>query len=209
VTAEEVLHQAGLPEAAFRTLPIGSAQVARVIAHPAVRAVAVTGSERAGSAVAATAGQYIKKTVLELGGSDAFIVLADCDVSAAARSAAQARYQNCGQSCIAAKRFIVLAQVADQFEAELAAAADRLPAAALKEPGCSPAATVQPPTSSTGATAEETRPHHGTPRTTTTVSSSGPEPPGRHPVPCLAGQRPRSMARAAAAGRPLRRSGWG
>ncbi len=123
---EAVLHEAGLPEPAFRTLRIGSAQVARVIANPAIRAVTVTGSERAGSAVAATAGEHIKKTVLELGGSDAFIVLADCDVSAAAQTAARARFQNCGQSCIAAKRFVVLAEVADQFEAELAKAADQL-----------------------------------------------------------------------------------
>jgi len=113
---ESLLRRAGLPEGAFRTLVIGSGAVESVIDHPAVRAVTLTGSEAAGAAVASAAGRRIKKSVLELGGSDPFIVLDDVDVRAVAREAAKARTQNTGQSCIAAKRFIVLDAVADAFE---------------------------------------------------------------------------------------------
>src|SRR5207245_1742885 len=110
---EEVFREAGFPRGLFSTVLVGSSAVAGLIADP--RMVAVTGSELAGSEVAEQAGHALKKTVLELGGSDPFIVLADADIGAAARTAADARLINSGQSCIAAKRFIVVEPVADQF----------------------------------------------------------------------------------------------
>ena len=116
---EKLLHDAGLPAAAFRALLVENEQVEKLIADDRLRAVTLTGSEGAGSAVAATAGQHIKKTVLELGGSDPFIVLADADVAAAAKVAAQSRMINAGQSCIAAKRFIVEAAVQKDFVRQL------------------------------------------------------------------------------------------
>ncbi|WP_460581843.1 NAD-dependent succinate-semialdehyde dehydrogenase [Hymenobacter arcticus] len=112
---EKLLHDAGLPPAAFRTLLIDTDLVPQLLADDRVRAATLTGSERAGAAVAATAGQHIKKTVLELGGSDPFIVLADADLPLAAQTAAQARMLNAGQSCIAAKRFIVEKSVQPEF----------------------------------------------------------------------------------------------
>jgi succinate-semialdehyde dehydrogenase/glutarate-semialdehyde dehydrogenase len=113
---EQAFARAGFPAAAFTTLLIPARAVGAVIAHPAVRAVSLTGSEAAGRQVAALAGASLKKTVLELGGSDAFILLADADVEHAARQAALARTINNGQSCIAAKRFIVEDPVAARFE---------------------------------------------------------------------------------------------
>ena len=118
---EQLLHDAGLPPACFRTLLIDSDQVEQLIADDRLRAVTLTGSEGAGSAVAATAGRHIKKTVLELGGSDPFIVLADADLAAAAQVAAQSRMINAGQSCIAAKRFIVEKPVQKEFVKQLKA----------------------------------------------------------------------------------------
>ena len=112
---EKLLHDAGLPPAAFQNLFITNEQVTELLADDRVRAATLTGSERAGAAVAAVAGQHIKKTVLELGGSDPFIVLADADLALAARTAAQARLLNAGQSCIAAKRFIVERPVVREF----------------------------------------------------------------------------------------------
>lgn len=112
---EEVFRRAGLPEGGFRTLMIGSGAVAAVIDHPAVAAATLTGSEHAGSKVAARAGERLKKTVLELGGSDPFIVLDDADMETAARIGAQSRMINTGQSCIAAKRFILTEAAADTF----------------------------------------------------------------------------------------------
>ncbi len=119
---EEIFSEAGFPKGAFTTLLVGSPEVERLIRHPAIKAVTLTGSEPAGRAVAAQAGAALKKTVLELGGSDPFIVLADCDVPSVAREAAKARCINAGQSCIAAKRFIVEAPVAGEFEKEMVAA---------------------------------------------------------------------------------------
>ena len=112
---EEVFQEAGFPEGAFQNLFISNEQVATVLEDQRVRAATLTGSERAGSAVAGKAGQQLKKTVLELGGSDPFIVLADADIDRAVAVAVKARMQNCGQSCIAAKRFIVVRDVADAF----------------------------------------------------------------------------------------------
>jgi succinate-semialdehyde dehydrogenase/glutarate-semialdehyde dehydrogenase len=112
---EAIFHDAGLPPAAFRTLLIETEPVAGLLADDRVAAATLTGSERAGAAVAAAAGQHIKKTVLELGGSDPFIVLADADLPTAAKTAAQARMINAGQSCIAAKRFIIEESIYDEF----------------------------------------------------------------------------------------------
>ncbi len=113
---EELFLDAGFPEGAFRTLLIGSEQVAALIENPRVRAVTLTGSTPAGRAVAAKAGEMLKKTVLELGGSDPYLILADADPAAAAAVCAAGRLLNSGQSCIAAKRFIVVPEVRDQFE---------------------------------------------------------------------------------------------
>ena len=112
---EAIFREAGFPDGLFRALILSNEAVAQVIADPRVRAVTLTGSDRAGSQVAERAGRYLKKTVLELGGSDPFIVLEDADVEQAARTAADARLVNSGQSCIAAKRFIVVEPVADRF----------------------------------------------------------------------------------------------
>ena len=112
---EQVFRDAGFPPGVFSSVLIPAPMVAGLIADPRVVAVTLTGSERAGSTVAEHAGRHLKKTVLELGGSDPFIVLADGDVQAAARTAADARLINSGQSCIAAKRFIVVESLADQF----------------------------------------------------------------------------------------------
>ena len=112
---EEVFREAGFPRELFSAVLVGPSAVAGLIADPRIVAVTLTGSDRAGSKVAEQAGRELKKTVLELGGSDPFIVLADADLAAAARTAAEARLVNSGQSCIAAKRFIVVEPVADQF----------------------------------------------------------------------------------------------
>src|SRR5438445_274810 len=114
-----VFREAGVPEGVFQTLLIGSARVEGLIADHRVAGVTLTGSEKAGMTVAEAAGKALKKTVLELGGSDPFVVLADADLDMAATVACRARNQNNGQSCIAAKRFIVEESVADQFEARL------------------------------------------------------------------------------------------
>jgi succinate-semialdehyde dehydrogenase / glutarate-semialdehyde dehydrogenase len=112
---EDLFRRAGYPEGAFTTLLIGSGDVAQVIADDRVVAVTLTGSERAGQSVAAAAGDALKKCVLELGGSDPFVVLASADLDRAVPVAVQARVQNNGQSCIAAKRFIVTDAVYDEF----------------------------------------------------------------------------------------------
>ena len=112
---EGLFRDAGFPEGLFRFLPIGSERVAQLLQHPKVRAATLTGSEKAGRAVAREAGNLIKKTVLELGGSDAYLVLEDADLELAARVCAQSRLINAGQSCIGAKRFIVVEAVHDRF----------------------------------------------------------------------------------------------
>ena len=113
---EEVLRRAGFPEGAFQVLLIGSDLVDELIGHPSIRAVTLTGSVGAGSKVAAAAGRHVKKTVLELGGSDPFIVMQSANLESAVRTAVQARTINNGQSCIAAKRFIVDRRIADEFQ---------------------------------------------------------------------------------------------
>lgn len=123
---DSLFERAGFPPGAFRTLLIGSAEVAAVIEDPRVKAVTLTGSEPAGRAVAATAGKAIKRVVLELGGSDPFIVLPSADVTAAARTAVLARVNNNGQSCIAGKRFIVHTDVYDAFVTEFTDRMSRL-----------------------------------------------------------------------------------
>jgi succinate-semialdehyde dehydrogenase / glutarate-semialdehyde dehydrogenase len=116
---EEVFRLAGFPDGCFQTLLVGSARVARVIEDDRVAAVTLTGSEAAGAAVASTAGKVIKKAVLELGGSDPFVVMPSADFDAAVRTAVTARVINNGQSCIAAKRFIVHDRIYDRFEREM------------------------------------------------------------------------------------------
>jgi len=116
---EEILLKAGFPEGAFQTLLIGAAKVADIVADDRVKAATLTGSEGAGISLAIACAKQIKKTVLELGGSDPFIVLESADIEAAASTGIAARMLNNGQSCIAAKRFIVAEKVADEFEKRL------------------------------------------------------------------------------------------
>jgi succinate-semialdehyde dehydrogenase / glutarate-semialdehyde dehydrogenase len=123
---EDVLRRAGFPEGAFQTLLIGGARVARVVEDPRVRAATLTGSEPAGAQVASAAGRRIKKTVLELGGSDPFVVMPSADLERAARIGVEARTLNNGQSCIAAKRFIVDERVCDEFERRFVAGLEAL-----------------------------------------------------------------------------------
>jgi len=113
---EEVFRDASFPEGLVRTLLLAGAQVEPVIADRRVRAVTLTGSSATGARIAAAAGQALKKAVLELGGSDPFIVLRDADLAAAAATGVRARHQNAGQSCIAAKRFLIADAVRDDFE---------------------------------------------------------------------------------------------
>lgn len=117
----QIFTAAGFPAGAFQTLLIGASQVEPILTDPRVKAVSLTGSGPAGSAVAATAAKHIKKAVLELGGSDPFIVLPSADIEAAVTTAATARLMNNGQSCIAAKRFILVGDIADDFEKRFAA----------------------------------------------------------------------------------------
>jgi succinate-semialdehyde dehydrogenase/glutarate-semialdehyde dehydrogenase len=112
---EEIFHKAGLPKDVFRTLLITSKQVERVIADRRIHAVTLTGSDIAGRQVARAAGANLKKCVLELGGSDAFVVLDDADLGATAAGGCLGRMQNAGQSCIAAKRFVLVDAIADEF----------------------------------------------------------------------------------------------
>ena len=115
IAIEEVFREAGFPENVFKNLLIGSSKVKEVISNPKVKAVTLTGSEAAGSKVAELSGKLIKKTVLELGGSDPFIVLSDANIDKAVETAVTSRLINNGESCIAAKRFIVVEDVAEEF----------------------------------------------------------------------------------------------
>lgn len=128
---EEVLQRAGLPKGLFRTLLVGSAQVAGIIEHPSITGVTLTGSTPAGQAVAAKAGSVFKKTVLELGGSDPYLILEDADLELAVESCAASRLINAGQSCIAAKRFIVVGSIRSRFEERLV---ERMRAETLGDP---------------------------------------------------------------------------
>ena len=123
---ESIFREAGFPENIFRTLMIPSGKVESVIAHPRIMAVTLTGSESAGSQVASTAGKHLKKTVMELGGSDAFIVLEDAEMDNAVQTALKARMINQGQSCIAAKRFIVVEKRVKEFEEKIKIAMESL-----------------------------------------------------------------------------------
>jgi succinate-semialdehyde dehydrogenase/glutarate-semialdehyde dehydrogenase len=113
---EDLFIQAGFPKNVFSSLLVSGKEVEKLIAHPIIKAVTITGSTPAGKSVAAAAGKYLKKCVLELGGSDAYIVLADADVQKAAEICTKSRLINSGQSCIAAKRFIVVQDVRKEFE---------------------------------------------------------------------------------------------
>ena len=123
---EQLFSDAGAPAGVFQTLLVGSESVAMILADDRVAAATLTGSEGAGSSVASIAGKHIKKTVLELGGSDPFIVMSSADVNAAVTAAVKARAINNGQSCIAAKRFIVAEAIADDFSARFVERMQRL-----------------------------------------------------------------------------------
>jgi succinate-semialdehyde dehydrogenase/glutarate-semialdehyde dehydrogenase len=116
---EKIIHEAGVPEDLFRTIVRDKSGMKEVIQHDGIAAVTLTGSTRAGKAVAAQAGESLKKTVLELGGSDPYIILEDADIKKAAETCATSRLINSGQSCIAAKRFVVVESVYDEFVEEL------------------------------------------------------------------------------------------
>jgi succinate-semialdehyde dehydrogenase/glutarate-semialdehyde dehydrogenase len=115
---EEIFTKAGCPSGVFQNLIIHHDKTERIISHDAVKAITLTGSERAGSSVAELSGKYIKKSLLELGGNNAFIVWEDADIDKAVNTAITARMLNCGQSCIAAKRFILLEGIYDEFVAK-------------------------------------------------------------------------------------------
>jgi succinate-semialdehyde dehydrogenase / glutarate-semialdehyde dehydrogenase len=126
LAVENIFRRSGVPEGVFTTLLISDEQADELIGHPAMRGVTLTGSERAGRVVAAEAGKHLRKVVLELGGSDPFIVLADADVDQAAEQAARARTINSGQSCIAAKRFLIEQPLLKRFQELLVGHFERL-----------------------------------------------------------------------------------
>ena len=136
----EMLSKAGIPEGVFGVLHIGNEQAAKVIADPRVQAITLTGSDRAGRSVASNAGQNLKKCVLELGGSDPFVVLDDADLDITIPMAVASRFGNAGQTCIAAKRFIVTHGIADEFVRRFSEAAAKL---AVGDPN-DPATTLAP-----------------------------------------------------------------
>jgi len=121
LAAEDVVKQAGFPEGAFQTLLVGSDKVAKLLQDPRIAAATLTGSEDAGRSIGETCGRNLKKVVLELGGSDPYVVLPSADLDKAIETAVTARVQNAGQSCIAAKRFIIHVDVYDRFTQGMAA----------------------------------------------------------------------------------------
>ncbi|MBA2677574.1 MAG: NAD-dependent succinate-semialdehyde dehydrogenase [Ktedonobacteraceae bacterium] len=123
---ERIFKDSGLPQDIFKTILVPGSSIGNLIADPRIAAITLTGSDAAGVAIGTASGHALKKAVLELGGSDAFIVLADADLDAAAQTAVRARFQNTGQSCIAAKRFIVVEAAANAFEQKFAAQAAQL-----------------------------------------------------------------------------------
>ncbi|MEX0997404.1 MAG: NAD-dependent succinate-semialdehyde dehydrogenase [Flavobacteriaceae bacterium] len=130
---EEVFTKAGYPPGVFQNLIVHHDQTEKIIAHEAVQAVTLTGSEAAGSAVAQLAGKYIKKSLLELGGNNSFIVWEDADIDRSVKTAVTARMLNCGQSCIAAKRFILLDGIYDEFVTKFKTAVSELKAGDVME----------------------------------------------------------------------------
>lgn len=114
-TMEELFVEVGFPKGIFTHLKVSHDEVEEMIANPVIKGVSLTGSEGAGRKIAETAGRNLKKCVLELGGSDAFIVLEDAELDTAAKDAAQARLQNCGQTCVAGKRFIIHSKIYKEF----------------------------------------------------------------------------------------------
>ncbi len=124
---DEMVVAAGFPDGLFRTVVVPSSGVSEIIDNPLIRAVTLTGSDAAGRAVAGRAGSQLKKTVLELGGSDPYLILEDADLDLAVEMCATSRLLNGGQSCIAAKRFIVHESIADEFTSRLAAAMEAYP----------------------------------------------------------------------------------
>ncbi len=123
---ESVFEKAGFPAGCFTNLPIGSEMVEQIIRNPKIKAVTLTGSEKAGRSVAAIAGSEIKKTVLELGGNNALVVFADCNLEETVKTCVKARFQNAGQSCIAGKRLLLEASIADEFTAAFVEAVRKL-----------------------------------------------------------------------------------
>ncbi len=123
---QEIFEKAGFPNGCYLNFQISSSEVASIIANPIIKAVSLTGSEQAGIAVATQAGKYLKKCVLELGGNNAFIILEDANIEKAVAIAVNARMQNAGQSCIAAKRFLVHENSADEFIAQFKIALQNL-----------------------------------------------------------------------------------
>jgi succinate-semialdehyde dehydrogenase len=123
---QDAYEAAGFPKGLFVNLVADNDTVARTIEDPRIAAVTLTGSMRAGSAVAATAGRALKKSLLELGGADAFIVLADANIDLAVKAAVEARFQNSGQVCLAAKRFIIEQPIAEEFTRKFVAAVKQL-----------------------------------------------------------------------------------
>jgi succinate-semialdehyde dehydrogenase/glutarate-semialdehyde dehydrogenase len=123
---ESIFLKAGFPEGVFQNLIVHHDQTESIVSHPAIKAVTLTGSERAGTAVGELAGRHLKKSLLELGGSNAFIVWEDADIDQAVKTAVAARMMNCGQSCIAAKRFILLEGIYDDFVTKFATAVKNL-----------------------------------------------------------------------------------